>query len=204
MKILMILGCILIAVGTVGAWQTQAPVYTAPVLPPVLAPSDVANMGTANLNIVAGISSRDQLVLSHDQRIWNLEQQVAQLQAQITALQGNTGSAACTVPQSLSNPVFSGNAVVSGNLITQTNTGTTANWAFNCPAGAHTVTVTGAGPGTLTLLINGAPQGGVVLKFPASTFTPPDTVSFVWPGGQGNLGFQWSGWVNVQTTLTVQ
>lgn len=203
MKVLIAIALILIVVGSLGAQQAQAPTYAAPALPAVLTATDVANMGTADSNIVTGITARDNLILQHDQRIWNLEQQIAQLQAQVAALTPQT------VPQPpaptwLINPTLvAGSGVISGSLITQTNPGTVYNWAFSAPAKTYTITITGAGPGSLQPLVNGA-QMGSALKFPAATLGA-QSVLINWPGGAGSIGFAWSGgWANVQTTLTVQ
>jgi hypothetical protein len=186
--------------------------YTAPVWPNLGA--DLNASGAQNLAVIndlLAITAQAEAMLNRQDaalfmpstgimdRLAAAEAKIAQLLAAIP--QPPSGQAT-----TLANPAITGGwspcPAPNTNLICQTTAGLLATFAANLPAGDHKITVTGAGPGTLVVYVNGKPTSTTIAF---SNSLAPVTATVSSAVAIASLGLFWKdNWDNVQNTITVQ
>jgi hypothetical protein len=87
-------------------------------------------------------------------------------------------------------------------IICNSQAGETLSFPLSLPGNLYTLSVTGAGPGTLSVFVNGV-DTGLLLNFPMTQ--TPVSVKIVWPGGSGMLSLLYKQpWANLSGNLTLQ
>jgi len=135
---------------------------------------------------------------------------IQDLQNRVKALEAKVNGSAPIPPAPISFSIPVTQATIAGGptvpvcgaIICNTLAGEILTFPVSLPAGAYTLSVTGAGPGTLGVLINGN-DAGVLMNFPMTQ--TQISAKITWPGGSGTIGLLYhSAWINLSSNVTIQ
>lgn len=188
MKYLISLGIILILVGSLGAQQAQAPLT----FPDVDTPA--AAQGVA---LDAWKNTVQDDLNNHETRLRKLEAILAAQPAPPAPITFSIPVTQAAITNGPAVPLCGTPAIICNSTA-----GETLSYSLSLPAGSYTLSVTGAGSGTLGVLVNDV-DTGLLLNFSMSQ--APVSAKFTWPGGSGVLGLIYKApWANLSGNLTVQ